>query len=360
MWYSVMNATSTLCKLGRAYLSFGADLWTSSLRITSSYALRAVDQALAGVAEQSQPKLLNSSILELQNYCTEMATVIPFAIERFGTDEPLMMAHDEEHREKIGFAPHPAKSYLVGDKPIMLPVRIGEASQGWALYFVSSDWAQSQLKEQDKQFTVVDAGTGRTPLVIFGIDHRESDLGPYQEIGVALFVRPRSNPLDLPGLLFLSLTVNEQFTIDASRAIWGYHKSLARNMAVRYEANFATFCVDAHDSTAFSISFPRFGRGRSSRIPCYIYSVPNLEKNGVAHRTVLSRSATSEGIQISGSVELQLGDGSQTNCVCRSDSCSDNTCICSILRDLRLSERPAANGWAQFMSGTFGPPTSCT
>src|SRR5262249_47610466 len=148
-------------------------------------------------------------------------------------------------------------------------------------------------------------GMGRSPLIIFAIDHRESDLGSYLEIGVALLVRPRSNPRDLPGLLFLSLVVSEQFTIDASRTIWGYHKSLARNMDVRYGDGFATFCIDALDPTTLSISFPRFGSSRSSRVPCYIYSVPELDKDGVAHRTVLSRSAAGEGVQMGGAVELR-------------------------------------------------------
>jgi len=338
-------------------MSFAAEIWRRSLGVGSSYTFRAINQLLASGGVWNDQKFAQTFIVELQNYCTEMATVIPFTIERFGTDEWLMTLPDQEYPGETDFLLRPGKSHLIGDKPMMLPVRIGEASQGWALYFVPSDWAQSRLGKQDKQFIAVDAGMGRTPLIIFAIDHRESDLGSYHEVGVALLVRPRSNPPDLPGLLFLSLIVNAQFTIDASRAIWGYHKSLARNMDVRYGDGFATFSLDAQDPTAFSISFPRFGSSRSSRVPCYIYSVPGLDRDGVAHRTVLSRSSASEGIQIGGAVELR--PSSQPNCVCRSDSRVDTFCICSMLRELQLPQRPAANGWAEFVSGAFGPATPC-
>lgn len=333
-------------KSGSVYLRFAAEVWTRALGITSSYGLRALDQALANWGEWNQPKLTQAVVMEMQNYCTEMATVMPIAIESFATGE----LPDREDRGAAG-----SGSCLIGDKPMMLPVRVGDASQGWALYFVPLDWAQSRLDEQGKQFIAIDAGKGRTPLIIYGIDHRESDLGSYHEIGVALLVRPRSNPRDLPGLLFLSLIVNAQFTIDASRTIWGYHKSMATNMDVRYGNGFVRFSLDAQDPTAFSISFPRFGSGRSTRFPCYIYSVP--EHNKDAHRTLLSRSSAGEGTQMGGSVDLHLSR--QPGCICRSDSRVDTMCLCSMLRDLRLPERPAANGWAEFISGTFGPATPC-
>jgi hypothetical protein len=350
---SIMIPTDSLGNFG-SVLNLGANVWRGYLGITSSYALRAINQVLANWGEWNQPKLMETALGELQNYCAEMATVIPFAIERFAIDG----LPDQKYGEAAGSASNPGKSYLIGDKPMMLPVRIAEASQGWALYFVPSDWARSRLGEQDKQFIVMDAGRQRTPLIVFAIDHRQSDLGAYLEIGVALLVRPRSNPRDLPGMLFLSLIVSEQFTIDASRAIWGYHKSLARNMDVRYGDGLVTFCLDAQDQAGFSISFPRFGSSRSSKVPCYIYSLPALDNDGVAHRTVLSRSSSGEGIQIGGHVDLHLS--SQPNCVCRSGSLIDSMCICAMLRELPLFERPAANGWAELVSGTFGPAKPCT
>jgi len=349
-----MSPTDALSDFGRSYLRLAAEVWTRSLDVTSSYGLRAINHALAHWGNLNQPHLRQTAALEMQNYFIEMASLIPFAIERFVTEE----LPGRERRGAAGLVSHPGKSHLIGDKAMMLPVRIAEASQGWALYFVPSEWAQSRLGERDKQFVLVHAGLARTPLIIFGIDHRKSDLGSYHEIGVALLVRPRSNPRDLPGLLFLALIVNGQFTIDASRMLWGYHKALAGNMDVRYGDRFATFCVDAQDAATLSISFPRFGGSRSSGVPCYIYSVPDHAKDGAAHRTVLSRSATGEGVQFGGAVELHLSN--RPNCVCQSGSRSDAMCLCSMLRDLRLPERPAANGWAEHVSGTFGPATPCT
>jgi hypothetical protein len=353
-----MNTTNAPYNVARACLSFGAEVLRSSVGITSFYGSRAIDQVIANWGEWNQPKLAQTAIVELQNYCTEMATVIPFAIERFAIGEVPMTLPDIEYPGEAGFDSRPAKSHLIGAKPTMLPVRVGEASQGWALYFVPLDWAKKRIEEREKQFTAIHTGMGRTPLIIYALDHRESDLGTYLEIGVALLVRPQSKPRDLPGLLFLSLIVSEQFTIDASRKIWGYRKALAPTMEARYSDGFATFCMDPQDPTTLSISFPRFGSARSSRVPCYIYSVPERDMDGVAHRTVLSRSSSGEGIQYGGHVDLRLSN--QPNCVCRSASGADALCICAMLRDLPLPERPAANGWAQFISGEFGPAIPCT
>jgi hypothetical protein len=336
---------------GRAYFSFSADVWMTSLKIVASYASRATDRLVSPGDGQSPRRLLDFFLLEMRNCGVEMGTVVPFALERLSLDESLA------RRGYFRQTPRNRKMYRVGDKPVMLPVRISDASQGWALYFVNSHRAQSELEDLDQHFEVIDVGNRRCPLVIIGADHRESDLGAYNLIGVALFVKPRDNPL--PGMLFLSLIANEQFASDATQAIWGYETFLAKDMIVKYDSMHATFRVNRHDTTAFSASFPRFGRGRSTDIPYHIYCKPKSEADVmILRRSVVSRSSADEGIQIGGAVQVQLGAGTETNCTCRFGSSLDR-CICSVLRELELSDRPAANGWAEFMSGTLGEPQLC-
>jgi Acetoacetate decarboxylase (ADC) len=353
------DPTYTLRRSCRAYVHFSADIWMRSVKIAASYAWLSVDRTTSPKSELSTRGLFTSFIFALQNYWIEMATIIPLAIEGLANGEFGEGGISDEFGRPLDLTSPRKKMFSVGDKPVMLPARIADASQGWALYFVAADLAQDELIKREKEFTVIDVGLGRTPVVIFGIDHRQSDLGKYQEIGVALFVRPRHNPLELPGIFFLSLVVSDQFTIDASRIIWGYQKSLAKHMTVKYSANSSEFWIDDRDPTTLSVSFPQFGRSRSTDIPCYIYSVSGSDNNKVVQRTMLSRSAIEEGIQIDGEVKVQLGKGSEKNCVCRGSAVREPDCICSILRGLQIPERPAANGWAQSMSGSFGPPSPC-
>jgi Acetoacetate decarboxylase (ADC) len=345
------DPTVDLRRFGRAYLRFGTEFWTRSLKITASYARLAADRITSSQESLSPRELLDSYLLALESYLIEMITTVPLALESLGTRDL-----DEASASK------PTKMILVGGKPVLFPVRIAEASQGWALYFVAAERAQNQLKKHETDLMeIVDVG-GRTPVLVFGIDHRQSDLGKYQEIGVALFVRPHHGPSEVPGMFFLSLVVNDQFTIDASRTAWGYQKRLARNMTVRYGANSTTFCFDDRDPTAFSVSFPQFGRNRSTDIPVYIYSIFYGAGNGNAalQRTMLSRSSVAEGAQVGGAVQVQLGKADPNKCACLGNGVRDSACVCSILQELQLPQTPAANGWANLVSGSFGTPLACT
>src|SRR5262249_15740299 len=157
-------------------------------------------------------EFLTSFLLGVQNYWFEMATVVPLAIEKLGAREFVDLRNsDDAARPPASNLPR-SRTYSVRETPLMLPARIGDPSQGWALYFAQSHRAQKQLAKQHQEaFTLLDLGSGRTPVVIFGIDHRQSDLGTYLEMGAALLVRPRTNRFELPGILFLSLIVSDQF-----------------------------------------------------------------------------------------------------------------------------------------------------
>jgi len=337
-----------LTGLARAYLNLAAQAWRTSLQIGCDYQMRAADRILTAARDSGDlQELLRASLLDAGNYLAELATIVPFSLER--------MINDGD----IG-----SKSYAVLDKPVMLPARIADASQGWALYFVGAEGAQGHLDKQTDAFTVIDVGGKRTPVSIFGVDYRQTDLGTYFEIGVVFFVRPRHDVSAVPGMLFLSLTVNQEFTRAAADTIWGYHKTLGRNMAVRYTAGSAAFSIDANDATALSVSFPRFGSGSSTNVPSYTYSLKNdADQKKRPHRTHFSRSGAGEGVQIRGNVHLTLGDGTQKNCACRlaPAGSEEQACVCLMLRELGVADQlPAANGWSEQMSGALAAPLPAT
>ncbi|MGO8917891.1 MAG: hypothetical protein ACLQJR_18470 [Stellaceae bacterium] len=240
-----------------------------------------------------------------------------------------------------------------------MPVRIADASQGWALYFVSAVQAQAHLAKHGQPFTVVDAGGGRTPVAVLGTDYRGCDLGACQEIAVALFVTPNTDRREMPGLLFLSLTVSDEYGVEPSKVLWGFNKTLAKDLSGSCSAETARFAIDRNDLTALSVSFPRFGSSRSN-MPYYAYGTSkDAAGKQIARKTPISRSATGEGVQIGGAVDLRLGDGTQARCVCRLGPGPAQACVCLMLRALGLPKRPAANGWAEHLSALMPESTAC-
>jgi len=341
-------------RLARAFAAFGVDLVDRSWRMGSGYWHRGIDETFkAGLDPQSSGRLLGTLISGVQNYCAEIATVLPVALDALSRDlDGHVKNYPPELRHSIGAEPPLPRTYMVRDVPVVLPVRIVDASQGWAIYLVEAAKAQAHLDEITEKFTVVDVGGGRAALTILGCDYRETDLGVYREVGIALFVTPRDDPAEMPGNIFLSLSVNDEFNLHRASALWGYSKTLATHLSVKYHTDRVAFAVDRADSTALTISFPRFGTGRATDIPIYTYGLSkDVAGQHVPQRTLISRSASGQGEQIAGNVPLQLGDRTQTGCVCRLGPPDvKQACVCLILRDLGLPRAPEANGWLENMS----------
>jgi Acetoacetate decarboxylase (ADC) len=348
---SSSDGLGELLRFGMAYASSGLGLWRDLFR---AGVFAAEDAARDAFGENRVPTNLQDWLRAFTRgattYGTEMATVLPRAVDRLSRQVDHGPRWPFVTGPRIGSAPPLRKTRVIDGAPVVLPVRIIDASQAFAFYFVSAARAQKHLEERTQPFRVVDVGRGRTPVAIFGVDYRETDLGVYKEIGVGLFVRPRDHPSEMPGTLFASLTVNDKFNLIRASELWGYSKTLAPAMQLRYSSTSAHFAVDGDDSHALSITFPRFGSGRSTEIPCYTWGV-GKDDAGVAapFKTLISRSAIGEGMQFSGNVELQLGDGTQTRCVCKLGPFGKQACVCLMLRDLGLPKPPAANTWSEHM-----------
>jgi hypothetical protein len=351
--------SNDLMQLGRLYLECGSYIWIRALTIGLQNIRPALTHAVKIGFEAERPERIQGAILpDLRNYWMELATLLPTAVDGLsrGLDESSVANPfgfmDPSYADLL------PKTYLVQDVPVMMPVRIADASQGWALYFVSGKQAQTHLSKQRQPFEVVVLGGGRTPVAILGMDYRGTDLGTYQELGVAFFVRPQHAPREMPGMLFLSLTVSDEYNVERAKVLWGYDKTFSRAFAATHHAGFARFAIDRDDETALAVSFPKFGRGRSSNMPCYTYgTIRDPAGNEIPHKTLISRSASGEGMQVGGRVELRLGDGTQSRCVCQLGNGNGRTCVCLMLRDLGLPRPAAAIGWAEHMHAVVGTST---
>jgi putative peptidoglycan binding protein len=342
------TAFDGLVQFGRAYAAFGAGICRSFWDINWSYAVDGAQYAVNALSDQSPgiEVLVQELAFGTGSYAAEVASVLPVELDRLSRQ---IDADARRRREppplRFGSAPPHSHTHVVAGVPVVLPVRIVDASQGFAIYFVDATRLQRHLDEQGEPFTVVVFGDGRTPLSIMGVDYRETDLGVYYELGVCAMVRPRHDPTETPGTLFLSLTVSDYFNVPRAKELWGYSKTFSPNMAFTYHRNSVHVAIDRNDPKALSVTLPRFGMARSRDIPRYTWGV----KEGTPCKMVIARSGRGEGLQIGGDVKLTLGDGTQARCVCKLDS-GRGYCVCLLLRDLGLPQHMTANTWSESIS----------
>ncbi len=352
----------TLLAIGKIYAATGVGVWRSLFQAGVLAARDAADSLTRDHDLPTRPGAWFEALLNGgQTYVTEIASVLPRAIDRLSRE----LDHAARGRSPVQVDHMPAcrEMHVIGGVPVGLPVRILDASQAFAFYLVSVERAQAALREQGQPFAAVDIGGGKTPVAILGVEYRETDLGAYQELGVCFFVRPadsRGSPYEMPGTLFASLTVSDRFNVSRATPLWGYYKTYAPHMRLKHTADAARFVVDRDDPGALSITFPRFGFSRSTEIPCYTWGTSrNDAGTSVPLKTLIVRSATGEGMQVSGNVELQLGDGTQPRCVCKLESARPQACVCLMLRDLGLPKRPIANSWAEHMWADCAEGIAC-
>ena len=312
------------------YARFAAAFWTGSASVVATSLGRTARDAAGDVLQSAGPAAVLRGLL--RNYVdgvTQLAITAGNAIEGYGA---------------IGGAVAARQVVMIDGKPFPVPAVVRDASQGWAIYFVDAGIAQSALGAAAADFQLLDAGAGRTPLAILGVDYRDSDFGAYPELVVALFVQPKGQNAAMPLVHYLAIVVSQPFTRDAARAVWGLEKVLIETCATRHSAGAVRFEV-APD--ALAISFPRFGDGRSAAMPVHALSF----RNGRALHSVMQRTGAGEGMQIGGSVTLTLGQTATGTCICRGDAA---TCLCETLRRCDIAGYfPAANGWTETMTGEF-------
>jgi hypothetical protein len=268
-----------------------------------------------------------------------------WVIRDHGKDQAFRVLREGRRLDVYGRAE--GKVYRVAGARVLLPARVHDASQGFALYTAPKETVQDLLDlHQPRRLQAWEVGSGTTPVAIFVVDYRDSDLGTYRELGIACFAAPKNSPLAV-GMHILELPVTDQFSCEAGRDIWGYPKTLYY-LDFTYRDGGLTSVLSKRGPPAqelFTLTLPRGGTGSSRGVPIYNYTV----KRGVHHRTVFTRSGQGEGIQRGGrAVRLEV----HTNVA---------DPVLNTLQYLGLPGRtPLFSSWTERMSGEFGAPSVLT
>jgi Acetoacetate decarboxylase (ADC) len=237
-----------------------------------------------------------------------------------------------------------ARTYRFEGRDFRLPCAVRDASAGSATWLVPAAAARRLLPGPELEIAEVLPGRGLLSIAI--IDYKDNDLGDYDEVSIAFFVRPRGEPAGLPwlgnwaamgtgrlGVYIRHLPVNQSFTCEAGRTIWGYPKSVQQ---IEFEAGGARArCRLVYEGEhALTLSVPR---GGSRSMP--VREMRNYSMiDGALHLNRADSGADGFGMQLGGA-ELELGTGA----------------IADELRSLGLPRRALMTTWMERMYGTFGP-----
>ncbi|WP_319455172.1 MULTISPECIES: acetoacetate decarboxylase family protein [unclassified Mycobacterium] len=112
-----------------------------------------------------------------------------------------------------------------------MPVRIRKASQHMAMFSVDADAAQRMIDYSG--LTVCRYRPNRAVVVLMLMHYVDGDLGKYLEYGTNVMVNPPGSnaaglrALQSAGAFIHHLPVDQAFTLEAGRSIWGYPKVMA-------------------------------------------------------------------------------------------------------------------------------------
>jgi hypothetical protein len=237
------------------------------------------------------------------------------------------------------------RRYVFQGREVTLPVVVRDATSAAATYLVPAAAARRFLP--CAALDVVEPLPGRTLFSIACIDYRDNDLGDYNEVSLAFFVRERRAPAGIPylgpALAFArnrvatwiwKLPVDQSFTRDAGEGIWGFPKTVERiEFADAGARRRCTLTMDGRLVLAFTIT--PGGTRSLPDMPMVTYSLVD----GALHRTAFVSGATDVGIHLGGA-DLALGDHP----------------LADDLRTLGLPKRPLLGVWMGHTHARFGAP----
>lgn len=190
-----------------------------------------------------------------------------------------------------------------------MPVRVRTAQQHTAMFVVDANAAQAMIDYSGLR--VCRFGKDRALVVLMLMRYEDTDLGQYYEYGTNVMVNPPGSDargvsaLQSAGAFVHHLPVDQAFTLEAGRTIWGYPKVMA-DFIVRRGRQFG-FDVTIDGQHAVSMDF-RPGLP----IPSALTSKKQVHST-YSHLDGVTRETAGEmvlsGVRYRlGGVDLRLGD----------------------------------------------------
>lgn len=129
--------------------------------------------------------------------------------------------------------PSAVSQHTIAGALLTMPVRVRTAHQHTAMFVVDADAAQRMVDYSGLQVCRFGRGGRRALAVLMLMRYEDTDLGQYYEYGTNIMVNPPGShargvrALQHAGAFVRHLPVDQAFTLEAGRTIWGYPKVMA-------------------------------------------------------------------------------------------------------------------------------------
>jgi hypothetical protein len=198
--------------------------------------------------------------------------------------------------------------HTIAGTVLTMPVKVRKADQHMAMFSVDADAAQRMIDYSGLK--VCRYLPGRAIVVLMLMRYVDTDLGEYHEYGTNVMVNPpgsnASGPraLQSAGAFIHHLPVDQAFTLEAGRTIWGYPKVMA-DFTVRDGDQFG-FDVNIDGQLIAAMDFrPGLPIPFASTSRAVYRTYGHLD--GVTRETVGDTTLTSVRYRLGGA-RLRLGD----------------------------------------------------
>jgi hypothetical protein len=173
-----------------------------------------------------------------------------------------------------------------------LPIRYFDVQCLVATFLTELDRAAELLKGTGLQ--AVPQEDGKAVVVLYCIEYRKTDLGPYNEVGLTVLTVASGDPI--PANYVLNLPVTNLLPSRAGREIWGYNKFVT---PIDVHSNGKNFTTILHDPENEMIG--KLGGRRDSSVP--------VPPNDILTFTLLGGRTIKTLIQVLTPFHASSGDG---------------------------------------------------
>lgn len=233
-------------------------------------------------------------------------------------------------------SPRPA-SYDIAGTTVTMPCVVRDASAGTAIFDVDLAAARTLLPAA---FAPVETAPGRCQLVLAVIDYRNNDLGDYLEVGITFFVTPAGASADRTGTFITRLPVDQAFTCEAGKTIWGFPKTV-EDITFDYSPTSITCTLQMDGELVLRLTLPRGGDDDMPQMPMTSYTLID----GEPHQTAFEQGGSGSQVPMGADgVTLELGDHP----------------VAKELASLGLPAPAQMSTWTEHMQGTFETPQPVT